>query len=460
MSFFPTLQLRLEKLFPSPGSRSIARDLWGGATTFAALSYIVFVQPSVLSQAGMDFHAVLVATCLSAAGATILMGLVANYPVALAPGMGENFFFVYTLCAARPLGFGLTWQEALGATFLAGVLYMLLSATGTLGRLVNVIPESLKNGIATGIGLFITLIGFEYGNLVRLHPATLVQLGELRHPVTLLTLAGLLLTAVLVARRVPGAILLGILGSTAMALAFRMVAYRGIFSADLDLSGTFLKLDVRGLFGHPPATLAAAVFTLFLLALFDSIGTLVAVGQQAELTRGGQLPRAGRALFSSAAGTAAGACLGTSTVVCYVESAAGVSEGARTGLANMVTGFLLLAAMFFSPLASLVGGGMEAGRDAGGNAILRYPILAPALIIVGSMMLRVVRRLEWDDPTEYIPAFLTAVTIPFAFSISAGIAAGLASYASIKVLTGRWKECHWMIYLFAVLFVVQYAVVR
>jgi adenine/guanine/hypoxanthine permease len=449
--------MRVEKLFPSPGSRSIARELAGGVTTFAALSYIVFVQPSVLSQAGMDFHAVLVATCVSAAGATILMGLAANYPVALAPGMGENFFFVYTLCAARPLGFGLTWQQALAAPFLAGILYMLLSATGTLGRLVNAIPESLKNGIATGIGLFITLIGFEYGNLVRLHPATLVQLGDLRHPVTLLTLAGLLLTVILIAWRVPGAILLGILGSTVMALALRMVAYRGMFSTHLDVSRTFLKLDLGGLLSHPPATLAAAVFTLFLLALFDSIGTLVAVGQQAGLSRGGELPRAGRALFSSAAGTAVGACLGTSTVVCYVESAAGVSEGARTGLANMVTGFLLLAAMFFSPLASLVGGGIEVGRDAFQNPILRYPILAPALIVVGSMMLQVVRRLDWDDPTEYIPAFLTAVTIPFAFSISAGIATGLASYASIKVLTGRWRECHWMIYFFAALFAVQYA---
>lgn len=452
---------KLEQLFPTPsGGRILLHELAGGVTTFAALSYIVFVQPSLLSQAGMDFHAVLVATCLSAAGATFLMGLLANYPVALAPGMGENFFFVYTLCAARPLGFGLTWQQALGATFLAGALYMALAATGALGRLVNVIPESLKNGIATGIALFVTLIGFEYGNLVRLHPATLVQLGDLRHPVTLLTLAGLLLTVVLVAYRVPGAILLGILGTTVIALACRMVAYRGMFSADLRLAPTFLKLDLAGLFRSPGATLAAAIFTLFLLALFDSIGTLVAVGQQAGLSRGGGLPKAGRALFSSAAGTAAGACLGTSTVVCYVESAAGVSEGARTGLANMVTGALLLAAMFFSPLASLVGGGIEVARDAAQNPVLRYPILAPALIVVGSMMLKVVRNLPWDDPTEYIPAFLTAVVIPFSFSISAGIAAGLVSYALIKLLTGKGKECHPLIYLFAALFAIQYALLN
>ena len=185
----------------------MGRELLAGATTFAALSYIVFVQPSLLSQAGMDFHAVLLATCLSAAGATLLMGVLANYPVALAPGMGENFFFVYSLCAARPLGFGLTWQQALAATFLAGTLYMLLSAMGYLGRLVNLIPDSLKKGIATGIGLFITLIGFEYGNLIRLHPATLVQLGDLRDPATLLTLTGLFLAATLLANRVPGAIL-------------------------------------------------------------------------------------------------------------------------------------------------------------------------------------------------------------------------------------------------------------
>lgn len=455
------MNLLLDKLFPPPpGGRSLGREVLGGATTFAALSYILFVQPAVLSQAGMDFHAVLLATCLSAAFTTFLMGWLANYPVALAPGMGENFFFVYTLCAAPPLGFGLSWQQALTATLLAGVLFMLLSALGYLGRLVDVVPESLKTGIAAGIGFFITLIGFEYGNLVQTHPGTLLQLGDLRHPAAALTLLGLLLTLALLFYRVPGAILLGILGAAGMAWAMGLVHYHGLLSAELDLSGTFLRFDFGGLFHLSPATLMASIFMLFLLDLFDSLGTVVAVGQQAQLTRQGRLPRAGRALFSSAAGTAVGACLGTSTVVCYVESATGVAEGARSGLANMATGLLLLAAMFFSPVISLVGGGIEVGRDAANHPILRYPILAPALIVVGSMMMRIVRQLPWDDPTEYIPAFLLMVTIPFAFSISAGIAMGFVSYAFAKTVTGRWKECHWLIYLFGALFALQYALFR
>jgi AGZA family xanthine/uracil permease-like MFS transporter len=446
-----------DRLFPGPrGSRSPSREVVGGITTFAALSYIVFVQPAVLSQAGMEFQAVLLATCLSAAAATFLMGWLANYPIALAPGMGQNFFFVYTLCAAPPLGFGLSWQQALTATFLAGVLFMALAALGWLGRLVDVIPNSLKAGIAAGIGLFITLIGLEYGNLVQGHPATLVQVGDLRHPASLLTLFGLLLTGTLLAYRVPGAILLGILGTTGMALAQGMAAYRGLISTDLNLSGTFLQLDFDGLFGISPATLAAAIFVLFFLGLFDSLGTLVAVAEQAKLTENGQIPRANRALFSSAAGTSIGACLGTSTVVCYIESATGVAEGARTGLANVVTGLLLLAAMFFTPLASLIGGGMEVGRDAANHPILRYPILAPALILVGSMMLPIVRKLPWDEPTEYIPGFLTIVTIPFTFSISAGVAAGFTSYSVAKIVTGRWRECHWAIYVFAALFALQH----
>lgn len=447
----------IERLFPaSPGERSVAREIAGGITTFAAMSYILFVQPAVLSQVGMDFQAVLLATCLAAAAATFLMGWLANYPIALAPGMGQNFFFVYTLCAAPPLGFGLTWQQALTATLLAGVVFMALAALGFLGRLIHVIPGSLKTGIAAGIGLFITLIGFEYGNLVQLHPATLVQLGDLTHPTALLTLFGLLWTGTLLAYRIPGAILLGILGSTAIALALGMVSYGGIFSADLDLSATFLQLDFGGLFSLSPSTLFAAIFVLLFLDLFDSLGTLVAVAQQTRLFQDGQLPRGGRALFTSAAGTSLGACLGTSTVVCYIESSAGVAEGARTGLANMVTGLLLLAAIFFSPLASLIGGGIEIGRDAAGSPILRYPILAPALILVGSMMLQIVRQLPWDDPTEYLPAFLTIVTIPFAFSIAAGVAMGFASYSAGKLVTGRGGECHWAIYLFAALFALQY----
>ena len=436
---------------------TVQREVVGGVTTFLAMSYIIFVQPGVLSQAGMNFQAVLCASCLAAALSTFLMGLIANYPVALAPGMGENFFFVYTLCAAAPLGFGLTWQQALGAVLLAGIFFIAITLTGIRAKIVNSIPDSLKRGIAAGIGLFITLIGLEYGGLVVGAPGTLVRLGDFSQPATLASVLGLLALVVLLAFRVRGAILLGILATTAIAAAFGLVHFHGIFSTQIHLAPTFFKFDLHGLLAISPSKLGAAIFVLFYLALFDTIGTLVGVGQQAGLIKEGKLPRAGQALFADAVGTTAGAALGTSTITCYIESAAGVSDGARTGLANMVTGFLLLAAMFFSPLASMIGGGVQIGT--GNGSVVRYPTLAPALIVVGSMMLKVVREFNWDDPTEYLPAFLILVGIPLTFSIADGIAFGLIAYSVAKVATGRWRECPTLTYIFAALFIVQFLVI-
>jgi adenine/guanine/hypoxanthine permease len=436
---------------------TLQREVVGGITTFLAMSYIIFVQPGVLSQAGMDFQAVLSASCLAAALSTFLMGLIANYPVALAPGMGENFFFVYTLCAAAPLGFGLTWQQALAAVLLAGIFFIAITLTGIRAKIVNSIPDSLKRGIAAGIGLFITLIGLEYGGLVVGSPGTLVRLGDFSQPATLASVLGLLVLIVLLAFGVRGAILVGILATTAIAAAFGLIHFHGIFSTRIHLAPTFLKFDLHGLLALSPSKLGAAIFVLFYLALFDTIGTLVGVGQQAGLLREGKLPRAGQALFADAVGTTIGAGLGTSTITCYIESAAGVSDGARTGLANMVTGLLLLAAMFFSPLASMIGGGVEVST-ASGSAV-RYPTLAPALIVVGSMMLKVVREFNWDDPTEYLPAFLILVGIPLTFSIADGIAFGLIAYCVAKVATGRWRECPTLTYIFAALFVVQFLVI-
>jgi AGZA family xanthine/uracil permease-like MFS transporter len=431
---------------------TLEREVIGGITTFLAMSYIIFVQPGVLSQAGMDFRAVLAATCLAGALSTLLMSLIANYPVALAPGMGENFFFVYTLCGVAPLGFGLTWQQALAAVLLAGIFFVAITLTGIRAQIVNSIPQSLKCGIAAGIGLFITLIGLEYGGLVVAAPGTLVRLGDFRHPVTLVSILGLLVMLVLLAFRVRGAILVGILATTAIAAAFRLVHYQGAFSAELHLASTFMKFDLRGLLAVQPTKLASAIFVLFYLALFDTVGTLVGVGQQAGLLREGKLPRVDRALFADAVGTTVGAGLGTSTITCYIESAAGVSDGARTGLASLVTAGLLFASMFFSPLASMIGGGIHVGAD------VRYPTLAPALIVVGSMMLKVLREFEWDDPTEYLPAFLIVVGIPLTFSIADGIAFGLISYSVAKLATGRWRECPVLTYIFAALFVVQFLV--
>lgn len=428
------------------------REILGGVTTFLAMSYIIFVQPGILSAAGMNFEAVLTATCLAAAAATLLMGLVANYPVALAPGMGENFFFAYTLCGAVPLGFGLTWQQALAAVLLAGLFFVAITLTGLRARIVNSIPDSLKCSIAAGIGLFITFIGLQYGGLVTAAPGTLVRMGDLRQPVVIATLAGLLIIVVLLSFQVRGAILLGILSSTAICLMLGLVHYHGVFSMQLHIAPTFWKFDLVGLLKTPPARLGPAIFVLFYLALFDTVGTLVGVGQQAGLMRDGKLPRVDRALFADAVGTTVGAALGTSTITCYIESAAGVSDGARTGLASVVTGILLAASLFFSPLASMMGGGVKVG------AAVLYPTLAPALIVVGSMMLKPLRELKWEYPTEYLPAFLVLVGIPLTFSIADGIAFGLISYSVAKVATGRWRECPPLTYLFAALFVVQFLI--
>ncbi len=429
---------------------TVAREMLGGVTTFLTLSYIIFVQPGVLEQAGMNFQAVMVATCLSAAAATWLMGILANYPIALAPGMGENFFFVYTLCK----GYGLTWQQALAATFLAGAVFLGLAKFGLRSRIVNSIPPSLKTGIAAGIGLFITLIGMQYGRLVVAHPATLIQLGDLTSPVALTTLAGMLIMLALTGLRVRGAILLGILGSTLVAAAFGLVEYTGIVAPPSGLGETLGKMDFPGLFEQRWGTVGTAIFVLLFLALFDTVGTLVGVTRQAGLMRGSELPRAERALASDAAGTMIGAALGTSTVTCYIESAAGVSDGARTGLANLVTGALLMVSAFFTPLARMIGGGVPVE---GGVA---YPTLAPALILVGGMILQSVRELPWDDPTEAVPAFLTMVLIPFSFSIAAGVAAGFVLYAAAKALTGRWRECPALVYGFALLYLLQYIIVK
>jgi adenine/guanine/hypoxanthine permease len=431
---------------------TVQREVVGGITTFLAMSYIIFVQPGVLSAAGMDFQAVVAATCLSGAGATLLMGLAANYPVALAPGMGENFFFTYTLCGAVPLGFGLTWQQALAAVLLAGIFFVAITLTGLRAQIVDSIPQSLKCSIAAGIGLFITFIGLEYGGLVTASPGTLVRLGDFHQPAALATVCGLLIIVVLLSFRVRGAILLGILSSTLICFALGLVHYHGLVSMQLHLSPTWWKFDLASLLKVSPVRLASAIFVLFYLALFDTVGTLVGVGQQAGLMREGKLPRVDRALFADAVGTTLGAAMGTSTITCYIESAAGVSDGARTGLASIVTGLLLAGSLFLSPLAAMIGGGVKVG-----SAVL-YPTLAPALIIVGSMMLRPMRELNWDDPTEYLPAFLVLVGIPLTFSIADGIAFGLISYAVAKLATGRWRECPALTYIFGALFIVQFMI--
>lgn len=435
----------IERLFRlRENSTSVRTEIVAGVTTFLTMAYIVFVQPTVLAAAGMDFGAVLTATCLASAIATLLMAFLANYPIAVAPAMGHNFYFAFTVVGAM----GIPWQIALGGVAVAGGIFVLTAAVGLRERLILAIPDALKHGIAVGIGLLVALIGLQWGGIIVGSPGTLVTLGSLHSPAALLTLFGLAVTGSLMARGVRGALLWGILASTFVGLAAGLVRYQGLVGAPPSLSPTFLQLDVRGVF--TPAMIAV-VFVFFFLALFDSVGTLVGVASQAGLMRGGVLPRAREALLADAAGTVIGAGLGTSTVTAYVESSTGVAAGGRTGLANVVTAFLFLLSLFLFPLVRMIGGGYPVAE---GRVL--YPVVAPALILVGTLMMRGVREIAWNDPTEAIPAFLTIVLMPLSVSITDGIAFGFISYSVLKLAAGRPREVHWLVYLFAVLFLARY----
>jgi AGZA family xanthine/uracil permease-like MFS transporter len=374
-----------------------------------------------------------------------MMALFANYPIAVAPAMGHNFFFAYTVC----LGMQVPWQTALGAVAVAGLVFVATAGIGLREKLVSAIPGSLQHGIAVGIGLLVALIGLQWGGLVVDAPGTLVTLGHMGSPPVLLTLFGLLVMAILMARRVPGALLIGFALSTVVGLVSGIVRYQGLVDVPPSLAPTFLQLDIAGALA--PAMLPV-IFVFFFLALFDSVGTLVGVANQAGLMRNGQLPRAPQAFLADAAGTVVGATLGTSTVTAYIESSTGVAAGGRTGLANVVTAALFLVSLFFFPLVRMIGGGYPVGE---GRVL--YPVVAPALILVGTMMMPGVRKIAWDDAVEAIPAFLTIVMMPLTVSITDGISFGFISHAILKTATGRAREVHWLVYLFAVLLALRYA---
>ena len=436
----------LEKLFHLQESgTTVKREIVAGCTTFMTLSYIIFVQPAVLSAAGMDSGAVMAATCITSAFAMVLMAVLANYPIALAPGMGHNFYFAFTVC----LTLGVSWQNALGAVFVAGLLFILLFFVGLREKVMTILPVSLRNAIPAGIGLLIALVGLEWAGLIVDHPATHVTLGNLKSPPALLSLFGVIVIAILFALKVRGAILIGILASTVVGLITGMVKFQGVVSTPPSIAPTFLKLEIPNIFVRPE--MIAIIFIFIFLDLFDTVGTLVGVGEQGGFMVDGKLPKARQALLSDAVATSTGALLGTSTVTSYIESASGISAGGRTGLTNIVTAILMLLALFFRPLIQMVGAGYPIGE----NTFL-YPIVAPALIIVGSLMLKNVVSIDWDDATESIPAFLTLLLMPLTISITEGIAFGFISYSLLKLVTGQGKQVHWLIYLFAVLFVARY----
>jgi AGZA family xanthine/uracil permease-like MFS transporter len=422
---------------------TVSQEIVGGLTTFMTMAYIIFVQPAVLSAAGMDFGSVMVATCVSSAVAIFLMAFLANYPIALAPAMGHNFFFVYTICLAM----GVPWQTALGANFISGALFIILSFFGLREALVNAIPNSLKQAIAVGIGLFIALIGFQWAGIVTYTPGTIVGLGKLSNPPVLLAIFGLLLITILYTLKIKGAIVLGIIVTALVGIPFGIVNYHGMISAPPSVAPTFFKLNIGAAL---TLSLLPTIFILFFLDLFDTVGTLIGVSEQAGLVKDGKLPRARQALLSDALGTVTGTLMGTSTVTSYIESSTGVASGARTGLANVTTGLLFLIALLFYPLVKMIGGGF--GIDGG----TLYPVTAPALIIVGTLMMSGVTKIDWKDFSEAIPAFLTIVIMPYAFSITEGIAVGFIFYTLLKLVTGRIREVHPILIVFAVLFVLRY----
>ena len=422
------------------------REVSGGATTFMTLSYIIFVQPVVMNAAGMDLESALVATCVASAVATFMMGLVANYPISLAPAMGHNFFFTYVVV----LTLGYTWQQALGAIFISGVLFLVLSLVGLREQLFHAIPATLKNAIAVGIGLLIAIIGFEWSGMIVDNPGTLVGLGQLSSAPVLLSLFGLTVMAILLALEVRAAILLGIMATILAGLATGMLEYQGLVGPIPSITPTLFQLDV---WGALQTGMVSIIFIFFFLDLFDTVGTLIGVTQEAGLLQpDGTLPRVRWAFLSDAVGTTVGALLGTSTVTSYVESATGISVGARTGLANMVTGSVFLVAIFFTPLVRMIAGGMDPGQG-----LVLYPVVAPALIIVGCYMLRQVKRIDWHNFTEAFPAFLTILIMPMTFSITEGISFGFISYTLLKAGTGRFREVPLLIRVFALLFVLRYA---
>jgi AGZA family xanthine/uracil permease-like MFS transporter len=427
---------------------TIRMELGAGLATFLTMSYIIFVQPAVLGAAGMDKGAVFTATCLASALACFIMGLYANYPIAQAPLMGENFFFTYAVV----LGMGYTWEKALALVFISGLVFLALTLTKLREKLVDAVPENLKYAIASGIGLFVALIGFKEAGLIIASPSTLVKLGAVTSAPVLCALLGLVVMAALFPRNIKGAVLIGILVSGAAAWAAGLAHFGGLVSAPPSLAPTLFKLDLRGLLN--PDALAIVLIFLF-MSLFDTLGTLLGVGVQAGLLKDGKLERVSKALVSDAVATTAGALMGTSTVSSYIESAAGVAQGGRTGLTAVAVGFLFLLSLFFSPL---VGSFNAALPLADGSFI--HPVTAPALILVGALMMSAVCRIDWRDMSAAIPAFITMTLIPFTFNIADGIAFGFISFVAIKTLTGRRKEVPALLWVISALLTMRYAFLK
>jgi adenine/guanine/hypoxanthine permease len=412
---------------------TIRRELVGGLTTFVTMAYIVVVNPQILSQSGMPADGILFATCISAAAATLVMGLYANYPIALAPGMSLNAYFTYSVC----MGLHVPWRVALGAVFVSGVFFLILTVTRLREQIVNGIPGCLKHSTAAGLGMFIAFVGLRNAKLVVANPATFVSLGNFSDHEVQAACFGLAVGVILMVRKVNGAILISILATTLLGILRGMAKWpTAIFSLPHP-SSTWLQLDLRGAM-H--LGLLEIIFIFLFVDLFDNVGTLVGVCEQGGFVKNGKIPRVGRALLSDAVGTIFGALTGTSTVTSYIESAAGVAAGGRTGLSNMVVAGLFLVAMFCSPLAMAIPG---------------YAT-APALILVGALMTESIARVDWKDFSEGLPAFVTMLATPLTFSIATGLSLGLMSYTLVKVAAGKFREISVLLWILTALFILRY----
>ncbi len=427
----------MEKLFKLKENKTTVRtEIIAGITTFMTMAYIIFVNPNILADAGMDKGAVMTATIIAAGLATILMGLFTNYPFALASGMGLNAFFAYTVAGQ----YG--WQAALAAVFISGVVFLILAATGAIGFIDNAVPTSLKRAVAAGIGIFIAFIGLQNAGIIVANevPGLTVRLGDLSEPGPLLAIIGLFIIAVLMARKVRGAILIGILLTTIVGFFMGNPlpsGLSGIFGRPESIAPILLQLDFKAALAIP----VLVIFSFVFVDIFDTMGTLLGTGARAGyLDEKGNLPRVNRAMLADSFGTMAGALLGTSTVTTYVESTAGISEGGRTGLTSIVTGLLFFLALFIAPLAGLI----------------PPAATAPALVIVGVLMVGAVVKIDFEDFTEAFPAFLTIIIMPLAFSIADGIAVGFIAYPIVKLIAGKSKEVHWLVYILAAVSVVHF----
>ncbi len=426
--------MNLQTLFKLGEHGTDARtEIMAGVTTFLTMSYIIFVNPSILSTTGMDHNAVFIATCLAAALGTFIMAFLANWPIGLAPGMGLNAFFAFTVVK----GMGFTWQQALGAVFISGCVFVLLTITGIRRWLVAGIPHSLRSAIAAGIGMFLAIIALSGAGIVVANPATKVGLGDLHTLPVLLAALGFVLIAVLDYFRLRGAILIGIIAVTAASIALGLTRFQGLVSMPPSIAPTFFKLDIagalRGGFFH-------IILVFVLVEIFDATGTLTGLARKAGLLSNGREEGLGRALFADSLAIFSGSLLGTSSTTAYIESASGVQAGGRTGLTAVTVGVLFLAALFFAPVA----------------AVVPPYATAPALLYVAGLMMRELLEIDWNDVTEAVPSAVAALIMPFTYSIANGLAFGFIVYAALKLLTGRAREVHPAMWVVAGLFLLRF----